>query len=258
MNSRRVASSAAIATLVLLPASADAYRPFISTDADTAAYRTIELELGFFGLQRQDGGTHGQTPQAVFNYGFRPGFEAVGQLDLDEPPGGGARVLDAELSVKNVLRQGVLQDKPGPSVAMESLLLLPGAAGEDQPRVGWEESLILSHKLGDFTCHWNASLGLDQTATLPLGEWGLIGEHPLVDGVRAVGELAGEAVNTLTPENSGLLGLIWSSGWRDADFDLGVRRGLSAAAPLWSVVAGISIPFAADGSPDSNPRRPND
>jgi CheY-like chemotaxis protein len=118
--------------------------------------------------------------------------------------------------------------------------------------------LILSHKLGDFTCHWNASLGLDQTATLPLGERGLIGEHPLVDGVRAVGELAGEAVNTLTPENSGLLGLIWSSGWRDADFDLGVRRGLSAAAPLWSVVAGVSIPFAADGSPDSNPRRPND
>jgi len=214
MSSRRVASSAAIATLVLLPASADAYRPFISTDADTAAYGTIELELGFFGLQRQDGRTHGQTPQAVLNYGFRPGFEAVGQLYLDEPPVGGARVLDAELSVKNVLRRGVLQDKPGPSVAMDSLLLLPGA--------------------------------------------GLIAEHPLAGGVRAVGELAGEAVNTLTPENSGLLGLIWSSGWRDADFDLGARRGLGAAAPPWSAAAGISIPFAVDGSPDSNPRRPND
>ena len=237
----------ALAAAALLCAPpARAYRPFFSTDADVAVYRTIELELGYFGLQRQNGTTHGQTPQVVVNYGFLPGFEAVGQFYLDEPPGESPRVFNGELSVKNVLRRGVLQDQPGPSVAMESAVLVPGSAGESQPRFGWEESGILSHRLGDVTLHWNASLGVDQTAGLPLAVFGLIGEKPLVSGLRAVGELFSEEVRTLAPDNSVLVGLIWEPGWREAAFDVGVRRGLSASAPLWAVTAGVSIPFALD------------
>jgi hypothetical protein len=252
MRSRTWASrprGLALAALALLCARpARAYRPFFSTDADVATYRTIEAEIGYFGLQRQNGSTHGQTPQVVMNYGFIPDFEAVGQFYADEPPGGApARFFDDELSVKNVLRDGVLQGKTGPSVAMESVLLVPGSEGEDQPRFGWEESAILSHKLRDLTFHWNASLGFDQTAGLPFVALGLIGEKPLTASLRAVSELFSEDVRNQTPDNSVLAGLIWESGWRDAAFDLGVRRGLSAAAPLWSVTAGISIPFAVGG-----------
>jgi hypothetical protein len=247
MNFRR--ALAAAASLLLLSARAHAYRPFVSTDADVAAFRTIELEMGYFALARDDGRTHGQTPQTVVNYGFRPGFEAVGQFFMDEPPNGPARVIDAELSVKNVLRRGVLQEAPGPSVAMESVLLLPGSAEEEQPRAGWEESAILSHKLADMTFHWNGSLGADQTAGLPFAAWGLIAEKPLFSGVRAVSEYSGEDARGRTPDNSVLFGFIWSSGWRDADFDFGARRGLSAVSSAWSVTAGISIPFAVGPGP---------
>jgi hypothetical protein len=59
-----------------------------------------------------------------------------------------------------------------------------------------------------------------------------------------VAELYNEDVRTLTPDNSVLAGFIWEPGWHDAAFDVGARRGLSAAAPLWTVTAGISIPFA--------------
>ena len=255
---RRAAAAPVAAALVLLCARAHAYRPFISTDADVAADRTIELEEGFVGFQRDDGRTHGQTPQTVINYGFRPGFEAVAQVFLDEPPNGPARAIDAELSVKNVLRRGVLQDAPGPSVAMESVLLLPGDAGEEQPRAGWEESAIISHRLSGLTFHWNGSLGVDQSASLPFAAWGLIAEKPLIAGVRAVSEFAGEAVRGRTPDDSILLGAIWSSGWRDADFDFGARRGLAAISSAWSVTAGISIPFAVDGKkggPDQGDHR---
>jgi len=250
MSSRK--ACAAAAALLLLSARAHAYRPFISTDADVAVYRTIELEEGYFGLGRDDGRTHGQAPQTVINYGFHPGFEAVGQFFMDEPPDGPTRVVDAELSVKNVLRRGVLQGATGPSVAMESVLLLPGSAGEsrsgsaaeDQPHAGWEESGILSHKLANMTFHWNGSVGVDQSASLPFAAWGLIAEKPLFFDLRAVSEYYGEDVRGRTPDNSILFGFIWSSGWHDADFDFGARRGLAAISAAWFVTAGISIPFA--------------
>lgn len=244
------------AAALLCARPALAYRPFFSTDADVAAYRTIELELGYFGLQRQNGSTHGQTPQVVINYGFIPDFEAVGQFYLDEPPGESPRVFNGELSVKNVLRRGELQDRPGPSVAMESVLLAPGSADEAQPRFGWEESAIVSHKLRDMTFHWNASLGVDQTAALPFVALGLIGEKPLSARLRAVGELFSEDVRGRQPDNSALVGLIWEPGWRDAAFDAGLRRGLSAATPTWAVTAGLSIPFGIgdkSGSADPSP-----
>src|SRR5579859_6007637 len=188
MKPRLAGRLALTGTALLCARPALAYRPFLSTDADVAAYRAVELELSVFALQRQDGRTHGQTPQAIFNYGFLPGHEAVGQFSADEPPDGPARTRDAQLSVKDVLRRGALQDRPGPSVALESSLLVPGSAGEEQPRFGWEETAILSHRLAGMTFHWNAGVGFDQTAGLPFSALGLIAESPSLGGVRAVGE----------------------------------------------------------------------
>jgi hypothetical protein len=38
--------------ILLMPASAPAYRPFVSTDAAVSDPREVEIELGYFTLER--------------------------------------------------------------------------------------------------------------------------------------------------------------------------------------------------------------
>ena len=221
-----------------------AYRPFVSTDADVATFKTIEVEMGYFGLTHSDGRTTYVEPQLVLNYGFLRGYEAVGEFQLNEPPDGPANVTEGSLSVKHVWREGQLQDKPGPSFASETNLLLPGSAGVDQPRFGFLQAFMLSHRFAGMTFHWNLGAGSDQLASKPFATWGLIGELPLTKTLKAVGEINGEGESEVTADNSGLVGLIWEPGWRDAAFDVGVRRGLAVIDPDYALTAGISIPFA--------------
>jgi hypothetical protein len=238
--------------LVALAVPARAYRPFVSTDADTAVYRTIELEMGYFGLSHAAGRTTYIEPQLVLNYGFLPDYEAVAEFQLNEPPVNSKVVgsfSEGGVSVKHVWREGELQDKPGPSFASESNLLLPGSVGYAQPRVGFLQAFMLSHRLGVMTFHWNVGAGVDQIASNAFATWGLIGELPLTKTLKAVGEINGQGERRLTADNSGLVGLIWEPGWRDAAFDAGVRRGLAVIDPDYALTAGISIPFSVDSRP---------
>lgn len=233
---RAVLASAALALAV----PARAYRPFVSTDAAAAAYRSLELELGAVGASRAGGRTTWSSPQATLNAGVRPGWEAVGEFTVVHPDGGPSQVRDADLALKGVLRRGALQDAPGASVAEETTLLLP-ASGEGDPRAGAEQALIVSHRLGPTTWHWNLGGGWERSAGLPFGSWGVVAESPAWRGARAVGELSGEAVRGSTPDASGLLGLVWEPGRPGLAFDAGWRRGLSAAAADWSVTAGLTL-----------------
>ena len=242
MNGRRGAILAAM-TALFTAVPALAYRPFVSTDADVAALKTIEVEMGYFGLVRSEGRSTYVEPQLVLNYGFLKNFEAVAEYQANEPPDGPARVSEGSLSVKHVWREGQLQEKPGPSFASETNLLLPGSAGIDQPRAGFLQAFMLSHRVAGMTFHWNAGAGVDQLASNAFATWGLIGELPLTKTLRAVGEINGQGERRLTADNSGLIGLIWEPGWHDAAFDAGVRRGLASVDPDYALTAGISIPF---------------
>jgi hypothetical protein len=55
---------------LLIPASAWAYRPFVSTDAAVADPKEVEIELGYFNLERTRRENAITTPSAVLNYGF--------------------------------------------------------------------------------------------------------------------------------------------------------------------------------------------
>ena len=44
-----------LALLLLFPARAFAYRPFVSTDAAVADVHEVEIELGYFNLEREKG-----------------------------------------------------------------------------------------------------------------------------------------------------------------------------------------------------------
>jgi hypothetical protein len=242
----------ALLAALLAAVPAQAYRPFVSTDADVAVYKTIELEMGYFGMSRAEGRTTYIEPQLVLNYGFLKGYEAVAEFQLNEPPvaspTASSKVVgslsEGSVSVKHVWREGQLQDKPGPSFASETNLLLPGSIGVEQPRVGFLQAFMLSHRLGVMTFHWNLGAGVDQIASNAFATWGLIGELPLTKTLKAVGEINGQGERELTADNSGLVGLIWEPGWHDAAFDAGVRRGLAAVDPDYALTAGISIPFA--------------
>ena len=112
--------SPAIALLLLFPESvAWGYRPFIATDAAVADPKEIEIELGYFNLERDKGKNTFIIPKVVLNYGFLRNLEVVTEFGIEEHSRSSVRLVDAALSLKAVLKEGVLQEKPGVSFAVE-------------------------------------------------------------------------------------------------------------------------------------------
>src|SRR5262245_51879484 len=110
---------------LLMPPSCWAYRPFIATDAAVAEPQEVEIELGYFTLEQAKGETAFTIPRVVLNYGVFQNWEAVGEFAVLRSPGGEVNLIDPALSVKGVLREGVLQEKSGVSIVTEVGLLLP-------------------------------------------------------------------------------------------------------------------------------------
>src|SRR5437870_3084408 len=62
---------------LLMPPSCWAYRPFISTDAAVADPQEVEVELGYFTLERDKGENSFIIPRVLLNYGLFRTWEAV-------------------------------------------------------------------------------------------------------------------------------------------------------------------------------------
>jgi hypothetical protein len=229
-----------LCAVLLIPASAWAYRPFVSTDAAVADPKEVEIELGYFNLERNGRENTIATPSVVLNYGVAKRVELVGEFRLDVSPG--VELVDPALSLKGVLREGVLQDRPGPSVAVEAGLLLPSTVRGERG-VGFEAVGIVSGKLAAFTWHVNGGGGLDRDGRL-FGTWGVIGELPLHPKVRLVGEVNGESTRGERPNNSALLGVIWQPTSSNVFLDAAVRHGINDAAPDWAFTVGLTFGFS--------------
>ena len=100
-----------VSFLIALPRQAFGYRPFVSTDAAVADVSETEIELGYFNWEREKGNTTFISPKAVLNYGFSHNFEVVGEFAVEEPGHGSAKLIDAALSVKAVLKDGSCRKK---------------------------------------------------------------------------------------------------------------------------------------------------
>ena len=214
----------------MLPTAAWAYRPFVSTDAAVADPREVEIELGYFNLAHTGGANTITTPGVVLNYGVVKNLELVGEFRLDVSPA--VDVTDPALSLKGVLREGVLQDKQGLSVAIEGGLLLPSTVTGER-RVGFETVGIVSGKLTPVVVHVNGGGGVDRSGRL-FGVWGVIGDVPVPE----------KSAEGLPPNNSVLIGVIWQPTSRNLFLDAGVRRGLSSAAPDWQFTVGLTFGFS--------------
>jgi len=117
------ASMVGVAMVLLGADPVSAYRPFVSTDAAVADPREVEIELGALTLQRTGRENTFTTPSVVLNYGVWERWELVAEFRVQE--GSGTEITDSGVSVKGVLKEGVLQDKEGVSIAVEAGLLLP-------------------------------------------------------------------------------------------------------------------------------------
>jgi hypothetical protein len=228
--------------LGLLASSAWGYRPFIATDAAVAERARMEIELGYLTLVRTQGENAFMIPQVVLNYGLAQTVELVGEFKVEEGPETGPQLIDPALSLKAVLREGILQEKAGVSVAVEMGLLLPSTVPSER-RFGFEGVGIVSLRMSPFTFHLNLGGGVDREETRPFGVWGVITELPIGATVRLAGEVDGESVRGQAANNSGLLGVLWQPRWLIAVVDAGIRRGFSRGAPDWLFTTGLTFSF---------------
>ena len=218
---------AIMAMTCLAAGDARAFRPFDGTDASVARPRLFELELSPLSYSRIGSERTLIAPLVTFNIGVRPGLELTleGHNEMlmnPEPEAVAPKLTDAEFSFKKLLRAGVLQDKPGPSIATEEGINIPGSG---QVHAGLGGSLILSQPLtGTRTMlHLNADL-----ARTSEGETerfvSMILEGPEAWPVRPVGELSWERTGSADGARGYLAGVIWQT-----------RQGLTMDAALKAV-----------------------
>jgi len=127
---------------------------------------------------------------------------------------------------------------------MELAAILPTLRGEERP--GGELVGILSGRALGATYHLNA--GARERAGSHVGCHRV--EHAIGGPLRAVAEVNGKSVRSSRPDNSALIGAVWSvqapSPLHELSFDVGVRRGLSSAADDWGGTAGVTFAFPWD------------
>jgi hypothetical protein len=245
--------------LVLVPRGVHAYRPFVSTDASVADPGDVELEFGYIGFRRDGSRTAIIAPTVIGNLGLGHDLEAVAEFKLvsDVSHGGtddGTRFEDTAVSLKWVAHEGSLHDRGVvPSLAAELSVLVPTLPGEHGP--GTELVAIASGTAVGWTYHANAGVlvtpGADRTSPV----WGLIIEHAVFGGLRAVAEVNGESATGTGADNSALVGAIWKvaapAPIHELSLDVGLRHGITAAADEWGGTAGFTIAFPVWGEGDA-------
>ncbi len=246
---RRILTAALFA---MLASPALAYRPFDSTDAEVAAPAEFELELGPLGGLREGQDKFRVAPAVVANLGLPWRSELVlegeRQVTLDPAPGTPqSSIVDTGVFVKTVLREGVLQDAAGPSVAAEYGVLLPEVHGESG--TGASVAGIVSQRWEAGTLHLNAALAWNR-AHEPDAFLGAILEGPYAWRVRPVAEIFGEQASGSARVTSGLLGAIWRAR-DDLTFDVGLRFARSGDESIREVRLGLTWTFSFKKDPRS-------
>ncbi|HKW91712.1 MAG TPA: hypothetical protein VJX92_07425 [Methylomirabilota bacterium] len=227
-----------------------AYRPFVSTDAAVADPKEFEIELGVLTVDRTGHENTYTTPSVVLNYGILDRWELVAEFRVQE--GSTTEVTDPGVSLKTVLKEGVLQGKGGLSLAVEIGLLLPSTLN-GEGGVGFEGTGIISGRFGPVMLHANAGGGVDRSDARPFVTWGLIGELPVTEKVRLVSEVNGESARGRRSDNAVLLGVIWKPSSSNIFVDAAVRRGISGGAPDWEFTAGVTFGFKPASPPRQGP-----
>ena len=176
------------ASAALAPARAWAYRPFDQTDAEVVEVDGVELELGPFAVSHRPGHivrarVRRQLRSHAAAGAGRGGPQShPGRASSDTPQ---TSQTAPSVLLKGVLREGVLQEHTGPSVALEVGVLLPVLPAPDG--FGASSTLIVSERWPATTIHLNVQVDLSRDHHLDaLG--GAIVEGPHTWRICPVGE----------------------------------------------------------------------
>ena len=248
----RDAGVAALITAAVLASwcgAAQAYRPFDGTDAAVADTGEVEVELGPVEYLRDGAERTLLAPDYRINYGFTPGWEAslegrVAHGLTSELPG--ASLVGSDVLLKGVLREGSLQEKPGPSIATEFGVLLPGI--NDEHGTGAVLNAIASQRWDWGTVHLNAQIALtrEQHADYFLDTI-IEGPHDWV--VRPVSEFFYERDVDVLRTRSALVGAIWQVQDNIA-VDFAVRGARINDHTAGEIRAGVTFAFGVTKGPD--------
>jgi hypothetical protein len=222
---------------------ARAYRPFDQTDADVAETHDVELELGPIGyLHDSTGSTY--IPGFILNYGVVHRVELVFDAHHAFLFGGPdvaahRRQLDTGLFAKAVVREGALQDCPGPSVALEVGALLPTVPLAGDP--GMSVTAIVSERWPALAIHLDAEGDYTRDGTFAfIG--GFILEGPDAWAVRPVSEFFVARQTDAPVTVSGLAGAIWRARPK-LSFDSALRLAHQGSAEEIEIRVGLTWSF---------------
>ena len=155
-------------------------------------------------------------------------------------------LVESEALLKRVLREGSLQEKPGPGVATEFGILLPGV--NDEHRTGAILTGIVSQRWHWGTVHLNARIELtrEQHADYFLDT---IIEGPYDCVVRPVAEIFYENDIGQFRTRSALIGAIWQVQDNIA-VDFGLRGARVNDHTMGEIRAGVTFAFGVTKRPD--------
>ena len=229
--------------------AARAYRPFDGTDAAVAETGEMEIELGPVEYLRDGADRTLLAPDLRINYGFTPGWEASleGEVAHGLSAGiTGTSVVESQALLKSVLREGSLQEKPGPSIATEFGVLLPGINAEHG--TGAICTGIASQRWDWGTLHLNTQIALtrEQHADYFLDTI-IEGPHDWV--VRPVSEIFYEQDVVQFRTRSALVGAIWQVQDNIA-VDFGLRGARVNDHTAGEIRAGVTFAFGVTKGPD--------
>lgn len=238
-----------LAVLALaFPVVSWAYRPFEGTDADVAGLHEFEIEAGPIGYLEEGNQRYLTDPLLVLNYGVVRDTELVAQGEVlhtlpSDAPGPSVRFVNSELSVKHVLRDGILQGGTGPSVATE-VGVLPNEIHGDN---GFGTTLagIVSYRWDVATVHFNTAIGTNRTHHFDLFD-GVILEGPARWTVRPVTEWYFDRTAPALHTFSRLIGAIWQRSEQLA-FDVALRSAVAGPQPEHEIIAGFTWSFEVGG-----------
>ena len=242
LRSAGAAALLLIAAVAAWPRDVRAYRPFDGSDASVAGKGEGEIELGPVGYRR-DGSDHTLVaPAARFDYGFAERWEATLGGQAEHGLSGNDKrsiLVGNSATLKHVLREGALQEKPGSSVATEASLLLPGIGEESG--LGGSLAGVVSQQWPFLTVHLNAvgAVTRERHGDLFLS---VIVEGPHEWPVRPVAEVFHERDFGSFATTSGLIGAIWQVR-RNLAFDAAFRHASTNDRTSDEVRAGLTFGF---------------
>jgi hypothetical protein len=244
-----IAALLAAALVFCWGGAARAYRPFDGTDAAVAETGEVEIELGPVEYLRNGADRSLFAPDVRINYGFTPGWEASLEGDVAHGLTTGTPVVslvESEALLKRVLREGTLQEKPGPSIATEFGILLPGL--NDEYGTGAILTGIVSQRWHWGTVHLNAQIELtrEQHADYFLDT---IIEGPYDWVVRPLAEIFYQNDIGEFRTRSALIGVIWQVQDNIA-VDFGLRGARVNDHTMGEIRAGVTFAFGVTKGPD--------